>query len=327
MTSYVQNLFEESYKNDLEEVQDYLLEQYKLLISKSNDNPKFREIAENLFLGEIDSFYNMKDYYPKEELGIDLVNRYNNLKFYHYTSFECLESILKSKQLWLSQYSSNRINDSEEMTFYLKAHHASQLSESLDNYFLFCVSCNKDDAPQWERYGDRGRGICIEFTKTALSRLSCVADGYFVPVIYNNQISGYSKASVSGYQNDGEWLADIVARVCLQRKHPSFKNEKEFRLIVPYKEYYKKFKKFENMTINSQGKLELDIKEEITNENIGRFISKVILGPQAEKSKQDVVDLFKKYSCQFDINNVEKSESTLILPLLKKKAEDPTLKD
>ena len=71
MTSYVQNLFGESYKNDLEEVQDYLLEQYKLLISKSNDNPKFREIAENLFLGEIDSFYNMKDYYPKEDLGID----------------------------------------------------------------------------------------------------------------------------------------------------------------------------------------------------------------------------------------------------------------
>lgn len=67
-------------------------------------------------------------------------------------------------------------------------HDTSQLSESLDNYFLFRVSCNKDDAPQWVRYEDRERGLCIEFPKTALSRLSCVADGYSVPVIYNDQI-------------------------------------------------------------------------------------------------------------------------------------------
>lgn len=310
MKSSQPNIFEESPKDDTYEYYDYLLKQYKILISKSKNNHKFGELAENLFLGEIDSFYDIGLKYSQKDLGKDLVNRLNCIRFYHYTTYAKLENILKSKQLWLSKYTDDNINDSAEMTYYLKAHNQCESAtlKYLDNYFLFCVSCNKDDVTQWDRYGDLGKGVSIEFTQNALCRLSgCY--GNFIPVIYNDVITGYSKLSVEGLQSSqnpsNDWHADIVARLCLQRKHPSFKNEKEFRVIIPYQ------KKYENMAINDQGKLALDIKNELSNGNVEKFINKIILGPQFEKSKQDVVDLFQKYSCQLDINNVEKSKSTL----------------
>lgn len=99
----LKNIFDDSNSvtNDFE-VYDYLLEQYKLLASKAKNNPKFGDIAENLFLSEIDSFYSMFSVYSENELGNDLLSRYSNLRFYHYTSYECLKSIINSKQLWLS---------------------------------------------------------------------------------------------------------------------------------------------------------------------------------------------------------------------------------
>ena len=307
----LENIFDDSNSvTDDFDVYNYLLEQYKLLASKAKNNPKFGDIAENLFLSEIDSFYRMFSACSKNELGSDLLSRYFNLRFYHYTSYECLKSIINSKQLWLSRCVCDKLNDSEEMKYYLKELSVFQLSQFLTNYFIFSVSCNKDDAAQWDRYGDCGKGVCIEFKLGALERLTCNDTGYFYPIIYNNNTEDYAKfvASyvqfvVSEQHENDELMAEILAKECLRRKHPSFKNEKEFRLIVPYK------KKFKNMSINELDKLELDISNELSNNN---FITKIILGPEAQCCEKDIIDLFNSKSIQFNIDNVEKSKCTLV---------------
>ena len=140
----LENIFDDSNSvTDDFDVYNYLLEQYKLLASKAKNNPKFGDIAENLFLSEIDSFYRMFSACSKNELGSDLLSRYFNLRFYHYTSYECLKSIINSKQLWLSRCVCDKLNDSEEMKYYLKELSVFQLSQFLTNYFIFSVSCKQ----------------------------------------------------------------------------------------------------------------------------------------------------------------------------------------
>ena len=38
--------------------------------------------------------------------------------------------------------------------------------------FAACFSFHRDDAAQWERYGNRGRGVCIAFQREYLEKMA-----------------------------------------------------------------------------------------------------------------------------------------------------------
>ena len=99
--------------------------------------------------------------------------------FYHYTDFQALDGILRCAQLRVNNVL--RMNDSAEMRHFmgrLSSAIVKRLEEAGEpdharaaqnlfqeelrkeySAFAACFSFRRDDAAQWERYGNRGRGV------------------------------------------------------------------------------------------------------------------------------------------------------------------------
>ena len=112
--------------------------------------------------------------------------------FYHYTDFQALDGILRCAQLRVNNVL--RMNDSAEMRHFMvrlasaivlrlkdggdHAHAqtaAAFFQEELRKEytaFAACFSFRRDDAAQWERYGNWGRGVCIAFQGDLLRQLA-----------------------------------------------------------------------------------------------------------------------------------------------------------
>ena len=100
---------------------------------------------------------------------------------YHYTDFQAVDGILRCAQLRVNNVL--RMNDSAEMRHFMnrlssaiaarlsREGYPEQAAEILALFreemkkeysaFAACFSFRRDDAAQWERYGNQGRGICI----------------------------------------------------------------------------------------------------------------------------------------------------------------------
>ena len=103
---------------------------------------------------------------------------------YHYTDFQAADGILRSAQLRVNNVLN--MNDSAEMRHFMTrlssaitgrlrgegfAAQADQLQNLFSqelrkeySAFAACFSFHRDDAAQWERYGNRGRGVCFTGT-------------------------------------------------------------------------------------------------------------------------------------------------------------------
>ena len=112
--------------------------------------------------------------------------------FYHYTDFQALDGILRCAQLRVNNVL--RMNDSAEMRHFMgrlsraivkrledageadRARAVRELfREELEkeySAFAACFSFRRDDAAQWERYGNRGRGVCIAFRGELLRQMA-----------------------------------------------------------------------------------------------------------------------------------------------------------
>ena len=109
---------------------------------------------------------------------------------YHYTDFQAVDGILRQAQLRVNNVL--RMNDSAEMRHFMnrlctavaerlegdkeRAGQVRQLfqEELKKEYSAFaaCFSFHRDDAAQWERYGNRGRGVCIAFRREHLEKIA-----------------------------------------------------------------------------------------------------------------------------------------------------------
>ena len=111
---------------------------------------------------------------------------------YHYTDFQALDGILRCAQLRVNNVL--RMNDSAEMRHFmtrlcaavteqLRREGAEDRAREIEGLFdqearkeysafAACFSFHRDDAAQWERYGNRGRGVCIAFRRECLQRLA-----------------------------------------------------------------------------------------------------------------------------------------------------------
>lgn len=180
--------------------------------------------------------------------------------FYHYTDFQALDGILRCAQLRVNNVL--RMNDSAEMRHFMRrlakaivkrleaageperAHMAERLfwEELRKEYSAFaaCFSFRRDDAAQWERYGNQGRGVCIAFRGELLKRMTAGPLSLHT-VFYEDDMAGHpmvdrffslilQKDALSG---EDIQLAMRDAWACsVAFKHPSFSSEDEVRLVV-----------------------------------------------------------------------------------------------
>lgn len=181
---------------------------------------------------------------------------------YHYTDFLALDGILRAGQLRVNNVL--RMNDSAEMRHFMtrlctavtrqltreglvrQASEAQALFEAEVrrefSAFAACFSFQRDDAAQWERYADQGRGVCIAFRREHLAK---IAQGplSLQRVFYQNDMAGHPMVGVfcrlaeAGLPLTGEspavrqalndaWACSVAF------KHPSFASEDEMRLVV-----------------------------------------------------------------------------------------------
>ena len=181
---------------------------------------------------------------------------------YHYTDFQAVDGILRCAELRVNDVL--RMNDSAEMRHFIKRLCAA-ISTRLerDGYldqaarlrvifaeevqkeysaFAACFSFHRDDASQWERYGNAGRGVCIGFRREHLQKLA--KGGLSLQaVFYQDDVTNHPMverfynlaATDAPVSADDPKIKEALhdAWACsASYKHPSFFSEYEMRLIV-----------------------------------------------------------------------------------------------
>jgi hypothetical protein len=148
-----------------------------------------------------------KEFGIKTDEIISNTNEYKkNTQLYHYTSLDALEAMIKSQSIRASSIFS--MNDPNELVFgqekitdkfiqpisnELKSSYENQSINNL-SAFVFSLSELNDDMNQWEKYGDKHKGVRIGFTPKNLLDFWRQIDSinvFLVPVIYNEVGFGY----------------------------------------------------------------------------------------------------------------------------------------
>ena len=113
---------------------------------------------------------------------------------YHYTDYISLDGILNGHELRVNNVLN--MNDATEMELFISGLFAAIKKRFSENknanmiellnamqkatrkrYFEFsayaaCFSEFRDDAAQWERYANRGKGVCICFSRSVLEKIT-----------------------------------------------------------------------------------------------------------------------------------------------------------
>lgn len=188
------------------------------------------------------------------------IEKYGKL-IYHYTSFETFYKIIESGNFWLGNLSN--MNDTSEMFHFISLLQDSTLRRlSYDktatatcknffdkvfekmnrgSFFAASFSTALDDAAMWERYGDRGRGVCLAVDTSKIFELihgfsmilneefyTSNADNHkFVSLIAEYCLTG----NLETFSSEAGLVDNIIATSILH-KSPSFKSEQEIRLAI-----------------------------------------------------------------------------------------------
>ena len=216
----------------------------------------------------------MKQQGTETEMGTDSImgKTYENDIFYHYTDFQALDGILRCAQLRVNNVLN--MNDTAEMSHFMRrlchaimkrlqddgenarAEEVQKLfQEELKKEFFYsayaaCFSFYRDDAAQWERYGNRGRGVCIAFYGELLKKMA-EGDLSLHKVFYRDDMTEHKLTKLfyrlikdgAELSNDNPKIRRAMSEAWIRSvvfKHPSFSSEHEVRLVVyPYeKEYF-----------------------------------------------------------------------------------------
>lgn len=191
----------------------------------------------------------------------------NNAVLAHYTGFNAFDGIFSNGEIWLNDC--RYMNDSKEMYYLIESLIEEALKELTDsekrfvkeefvrqkekrkNEFAYvtCLSRNIDEASQWDRYGRKGWGICIEFNQYYLSQL--VSDNLVMQDVWY-LTEGFSQAhkkiivewakdpahKVGGGLDDVDGLFENIWGKSMLYKHPSFRLENEVRITsFPFKNH------------------------------------------------------------------------------------------
>jgi len=140
---------------------------------------------------------------------------------YHYTSWAGAESILRSRELWLTAHDCTNdpaelisvddtiVSSARELLPAYKGNAADVLSRFVDQYhrdkvshrvpvFLFCLTPSRDAAHFWQSdYTDRGAGLCIGFK--------------FLPGEKREEIAGLGGAFIEIDYDEASWKEKLLS--------------------------------------------------------------------------------------------------------------------
>ncbi|MBD5150718.1 MAG: DUF2971 domain-containing protein [Oscillibacter sp.] len=239
--------------------------------------------------------------------------------FYHYTDFQALDGILRCAQLRVNNVLN--MNDSAEMRHFMRRLAKAivrQLEDGGDkaragvvgalfqeelrkehSAFAACFSFRRDDAAQWERYGNRGRGVCIA-VRGELLRKMAVGPLSLHTVFYEDDMTGHPMVDhfcqlVQGKEELSEEDPDVRmamrdAWACsVAFKHPSFSSEDEVRLVVaPFGNEAFDIKACYHVSkerIKKYYPLELRDMCRKAGSTLEELIEEIIIGPESTQSK------------------------------------------
>ena len=247
----------------------------------------------------------------------DFIQMYNEIKareekygnrLYHYTSLNTFLCMMRTREIWMG--STGSMNDRKEITYYIEL-----LEKELNSYcrqdffekvynqipfsykYAFCLSTEKDDAAQWERYGDSAMGVCLSFNVGELCK--CIY-GYehimFNEVFYNDSVTEdkylaiikkyFEIGVIDVYSSEEELIRELIISGNLQ-KHKSFKNEHEIRITtVDNKSWHGTkcaLKEIGNV-IKKVYILEPDIMGNAKGTSFEKIIDEVIVGPRSQQN-------------------------------------------
>ena len=262
--------------------------------------------------------YNLVEIQKRQESTDKFVQKVGKT-LWHYTSFPALDGILRKKEIWFG--SATNVNDAKEVIGFidnLKQNIENGLTQnnikpkcdvdkifkeiydrtSQKHLFMFCLSQALDDAAQWDRYADYGRGVAIEFNTEALHNLlyyhgMIIGEQYYTQETRDHELykllSSYiSTGILEGFSNLDGFIDNLVLCAFIH-KHPTFTAEKEIR-IAPYfvndNDSHIGYQTFN--IIKEVYVLKLNEVLEKENMHMEDIISSIIIGPRSLQSKRDL---------------------------------------
>ncbi len=247
--------------------------------------------------------------------------------FYHYTDFQALDGILRCAQLRVNNVL--RMNDSAEMRHFMvrlasaivlrlkdggdhahaQAAAAFFQEELRKEYTAFaaCFSFRRDDAAQWERYGNWGRGVCIAFQGDLLRQLAAGPLSLHT-VFYADDMTGHPmvdrfcrlarrKDTLSAADPDIQAALQDAWACSVAFKHPSFSSEDEVRLVVaPFGQEGFDMKPCYHITRERIKKYyPLDLREMCrkAGASMEELVAEIIIGPESTQSQAMLQDYLR----------------------------------
>lgn len=263
-------------------------------------------------------------------------------RLYHYTTAGTLLAILQNRTFRLC--ATNTMNDRADGTYYLqtiinwaRANGRPRVQRMFEKelkqvFFTLCFTYMKDDAAQWERYADRGRGVALVVDGSVLARWCRAHALAYDKVQYIPEfevewiarrkpdiIEQLEKLEATPEVEDAHfsvWLMHDMCAAAVCYKHGSFQSEQEYRV--------------------STSKLELDMAPEQTayfskggvvteyvdysietgvsggpDIQMADLIKGVIIGPSNPLDEVDMLALARHYGLGFNPNQVQKSTCPL----------------
>ncbi len=254
---------------------------------------------------------------------------YENEILYHYTDFQALDGILHDARLRVNNVLN--MNDAAEMRYFMnrlcdavagrledegdlrKAAQVKELfKEALKREFYHpayaaCFSLHRDDAAQWERYGNRGRGVCVAFQGKYLQKMAQGALS-LQTVFYQEDMSTHNLTGVfyrlvkrneelSAESPDIQKALNYAWSCSAAFKHPSFLSEKEVRLVVsPAVRYYFDIRPCYHISrerIKKYYPLELDSMCRKIGIGWEELVPEIIIGPESTQSQPILQDYLR----------------------------------
>lgn len=254
---------------------------------------------------------------------------YENDILYHYTDFQALDGILHSAQLRVNNILN--MNDAAEMRYFMSGlcdAVVKRLEEEGDtrrgelvralfekelkkefyySAYAACFSLYRDDAAQWERYGNRGRGVCIAFQGGYLQKMARGALS-LQTVFYQDDMTAHKLTGVfyrlmkreknlTEVSPDVEKAMNYAWSCSAAFKHPSFFSEREVRLVVsPFVKEFLEVKPCYHISVERIKKYyPLDLMSMCRKIGIGMedLIAEIIIGPESTQAKYILQDYLR----------------------------------
>lgn len=276
-----------------------------------------------------------------------MARQYTDDILYHYTDYQAFDGILREAQLRVNNILN--MNDAAEMRLFMtglceavisrlqqEGHRETAVAvqdffeTELQKEFYYsayaaCFSLYRDDAAQWERYGNKGRGVCIGFRGDLLQKMVRGVVS-LQTVFYQDDMRSHELVEIfytiarqtSGKLSDNSLAREAIntAWICSAAfKHPSFSSEREVRLVVsPFSKEYFDVKPCYHITMERIKKYyPLDLRKmcDRANCDLQDLISEIIIGPESTQSKAILQDYLNDHGLAFLADKVYLSDCPL----------------